>query len=188
MEGAMPRSFRMVGAVLLVCTALAAPAAAEISSYAFVQPDGTLSVGGTPVRLFGIMFPPADPQCRTFERPVECAPRSVLQLGFRIGSNFVHCQEIGRDQSGVTVGQCRVEGEDLAAWMLLNGWALTAADAPFEYQQYERLAQAQGRGVWSMPVDNVIRPRSGSAPRASKGPPPGTPVQLPDFKPGIVQH
>ena len=158
------RTFRVMTGLLwrrlafaLAFTIATWPAAAEISSFALVRPDGTLSVGGTPVRLYGIMLPPTDRQCRTFERPVECGSRAALQLGFKIGSNFVHCQEMGQDPNGMVVGLCRLDQEDLSAWMLLNGWALAGPDAPYEYRQYERLAQAQGRGVWGMPVDSIQR-------------------------------
>jgi endonuclease YncB( thermonuclease family) len=159
--------------LLAALLALATPAAADLSSYAIVRADGTLSIAGRLVRLYGIMMPPSERQCRTFERPIECGSRAVLQLEFKIGSNFVHCREMGQDPSGIVVGLCSVEQEDLSAWMLLNGWALTGPDAPFQYVQYERLAQARGFGVWGMPVDNIGRRSHLQQPVApTQGPPP----------------
>jgi endonuclease YncB( thermonuclease family) len=139
----------VLGALMLA----ARPAAADFSSYAIVRSDGMLSIAGRLVRLYGIMMPPTERQCRTNERPVECGSRAALQLEFKIGSNFVRCREVGLDPNGATVAVCWVEQEDLSAWMLLNGWALAGPDAPFEYVQYERLAQAHTRGVWGTPVD-----------------------------------
>ncbi|MBI1779537.1 MAG: thermonuclease family protein [Proteobacteria bacterium] len=162
--------------LVFACLLAGLPARAEISSYAIVRPDGVLSVGGRPVRLYGIMIPPSERQCRTFERPVECGSRSALQLGFKIGSNFVHCQEMRQDPDGTIVGLCRLEGEDLSAWMLLQGWALAGPDAPYEYRQYERLAQAQSRGVWGFPVDSIQR-------RSQRQVPLSTPASLPILHP-----
>jgi len=66
--------------------------AAEISGYAFVQDDGSMKVDGRHVILYGIYIPPTSQSCRTFERPITCAPRAALALDFKIGADFVHCE------------------------------------------------------------------------------------------------
>jgi endonuclease YncB( thermonuclease family) len=188
----MTSIFRVLLLLAGVCLA-ASPAAADFSSYAIVRGDGTLSIAGRAVRLYGIMMPPTERQCRTIERPVECGSRAVLQLEFKIGSNFVHCREMGQDPNGVLVGLCSVEREDLSAWMLLNGWALTGPDAPFEYVQYERLAQAHMLGVWGTPIDNIgrrsqlprpVAPVKATQPRSA---PLGAPPNALGAPPGIVR-
>jgi len=131
--------------------------AAEIVGYAFVREDCSLDVGGRTIRLFGIYVPPTDRVCRTWERPVKCGPRAALALDFEIGSNFVSCDEREANPNGSITGTCRVDGADLSAWMLENGWAVALPDAPFEYYALEESASARGLGVWGFSVDRIRR-------------------------------
>ncbi len=130
-------------------------AAAEISGHAFVQDDGSLKVDGRHIRLYGIYIPPTSTSCRSFERPVICAPRAALALDFRTSADFVHCEPKSRDRDNTLVALCRVGGEDLSAYMLTRGWAVALPDAPFEYSTLEKIARHQGVGVWGVPLDRV---------------------------------
>jgi len=149
------RPLPFVLACLLFLSAAAQVAAADISGYAFVQDDGSLTLKGRHVRLYGIYIPPTSRSCRTFERPVTCAPRAALALDFRIGVDFVHCEPRSKSPDGRIVALCRVGGEDLSAYLLARGWALALPDAPFEYAALEKIARHQGVGVWGLAVDGV---------------------------------
>jgi endonuclease YncB( thermonuclease family) len=151
--------FAMCVTALVLCAAANRRANAEISSYAFVQPDATLRVSGETIRLYGIFVPPTDQTCRTFERPVECGTRASLALDFHIAVEFVHCEEKVRHPDASLTALCRVRGEDLSAWMLQQGWAVALPDAPFEYAALEKIARARGLGVWGFPVDVLRRRR-----------------------------
>ena len=142
----------------MLSTAVTQRANAEIVSFAFVRPDGTLRVSGGSIRLYGVYVPSTDQSCRTFERPIECGTRALLALDFHIGVEFVHCEAKVRHHDGSLTALCRVRGEDLSAWMLQKGWAVALPDAPFEYIALEKIARARGLGVWGFPVD-VIRRR-----------------------------
>jgi endonuclease YncB( thermonuclease family) len=133
--------------VLLTCVWASAN---ELVSYVFVQPDGTLRLSGSTVRLYGIYVPPTEQSCRTFERPVQCSSRAALALDFHIGVEFVHCEERATHTDGSISALCRVRGEDLSAWMLQSGWALALPDAPFEYAALEKIARARALGVWGL--------------------------------------
>lgn len=150
--------FKSVAAAVVVALMTAtAPAEADVTSYARVLDDGSLSVGGLLVRLQGISIPPTDRICGVADMPATCGPRAVLQLARKIGAEFVRCQDLGRDDEGAMLGRCTVLGEDLGGWMVLNGWAMAGRDAPFEYQQWERLAESRQLGIWGRSVDNIIR-------------------------------
>ena len=127
----------------------------EIVSYAFVQDDGTLRVSGETIRLYGIYIPPTDKSCHSFVRPVTCGTRASLALDFKIGVEFVHCEQKIRYSDGSISALCRARGEDLSAWMLKQGWALALPDAPFEYTALEKIARARGLGVWGTPIDVI---------------------------------
>jgi len=135
--------------VLALC---AAASAAEISSYAFVEHDGTLRVDGRTIHLYGIHIPPTEDDCRTSERPVRCTSRAAQALEFRI-SGFVHCEPTARHDDGSVTALCRADGEDLSAYLLRRGWALALPEAPFEYEALERIARQRNVGVWGITID-----------------------------------
>jgi endonuclease YncB( thermonuclease family) len=136
--------------------------AADLHSYALVQDDGSLLIKNRVVHLYGIWLPETERQCRTVIRPVRCASRAVLALEFKI-QGFVHCEPRRERPDGSLEALCRVgrtgfdPGEDLAAYLLEQGWALALPDAPFEYLSLERLARHQGRGLWGYPADSFSR-------------------------------
>ena len=133
----------------------------DVHSYAFVQDDGSLLIRGKTYRLSGIYIPRTNYQCRTFETPVRCAPRAALALDFKI-QGFVTCRKLGRNRDGSFDAVCYVdktsfsEGEDLAAYMLRNGWAVALPHAPHEYHAMEKIARHNDRGVWGFQVDSVV--------------------------------
>ena len=166
--------FKTVAAALAVAlSTAAAPAKSDITTYARALDDGSLSLAGRHVRLQGISIPPTDRICGAPDMPTTCGPRAVLQLARKIGAEFVRCRDLGRDDAGAMLGRCSVLGEDLGGWMVLNGWAMAGADAPFEYQQWERLAESRGLGIWGRPVDNIVRPAPRPRPPSR---PPAKPV------------
>ncbi len=156
----------MIGIVLLAGLLGAVPprpaAATQVDGIAFVHRDGSLSVDGTRVRLFGILIPATGEDCYFFERPVPCAPRAVLALKFDIGLDFVHCRLRARAEDGTPTAVCRAGGRDLAARLLRQGWAAALPHAPDRYRILERIARERHIGIWGIPV---VRGRIPVAPR-----------------------
>lgn len=165
---AMPgRPARGIGATgvalaLLLCP-VAAPAAqaipAEIKSYAVVHDDGTLTVRGWRIRLFGVWMPPSERRCDDRIRPVRCGTRAAEVLRRRI-TGFVDCRPQFTYNDGSIAATCRTDrvssrpGVDLGAWLIEEGFALAGPEAPFGYRALERIARAQRRGVWGRFVDD----------------------------------
>jgi endonuclease YncB( thermonuclease family) len=129
----------------------------EISSFAFVQQDGSLKVSGYLIHLYGIDIPPTAETCYTFVRPPICGPRASVALEFKISGDFVHCSPRATNPDGSLSASCSLNREDLSAWMLQSGWAVALPYAPAEYQALERSAQAKGIGIWGIPVDSIRR-------------------------------
>ena len=134
-----------------------AEAQSEISSFAFVQEDGSMRISGSLVRLYGIYIPPTDQTCNTFIRPMPCGTRASLALDFKISGAFVHCLPRVTHPDGSITASCTVDREDLSAWMLQRGWAVALPDAPFEYRTLEKIAQSRGIGIWGIPVETLRR-------------------------------
>lgn len=151
--------------VLAVLVALAgAPAQAEIVSYALVRDDASLRLADQDVRLAFIHIPDAGRSCRRDAAPPRCGSRAALALDGRL-RGFVRCEELGRAADGALVARCNHvpspggPAEDLAAFLLREGWAVAAPDAPFDYVTLERIARTQRKGMWGTPVDDLRRPR-----------------------------
>lgn len=157
---ALRRHIKALWVVLVAMTiSFQTGAGAEISSYAFVQDDGSLKVNGYLIHLYGVYIPPTDQTCYTFVRPMPCGTRASLALDFKIGAEFVHCSERARNSDGSIIASCSARGEDLSAWMLQKGWAVALPDAPVEYAAMEEIARSRGLGVWGLPVDIIRRRR-----------------------------
>lgn len=156
MEGHRIRRARRRTAALFLLLVTAAVGAETFSGIGFVQPDGTLRVAGRTVHLWGIYLPLEHETCFRFLRPVRCGSAAVLALELKI-DGFVRCRaQAVREDRGVeaicrTDGLPFSEGEDLAAFLLRNGWALARPEAPFEYHALERIARHRNLGVWGIP-------------------------------------
>lgn len=144
----------LLAAALAVPLAFGSAAPTVVDGLAVVLDDGTLSVGGTRVRLFGIYIPQFERTCRTVIRPPFCAPKSVIVLEQKV-QGFVRCEIVRLGPDGVPEGICGQRGrdlfgprEDLAAYLVQKGFALAAPEAPPEYVALERLAQSRELGLW----------------------------------------
>lgn len=142
--------------IILVAGATNPASAADISSYAFVNDDGSLRIRGRTIHLYGILIPPTNRICRDFIVPVKCAPRAALALDFKIGADFVHCDIKAQNPDRSLIATCWANEVDLAAYLLERGWAVALADAPEIYHALERIARHRGVGVWGFPVDRIV--------------------------------
>lgn len=142
-------SFQRCIAALAVLL-LSAPSghAAAVSSYAYINFDGSLRIKGRTYRLYGLFIPPSVYVCQQFTLPPTCSSQVAIALDFKIGANFVRCDAVAHNEDGTQSAFCSVAGEDLGAYLIREGWAMVLPGAPPEYVMYERLAQARGFGIW----------------------------------------
>jgi hypothetical protein len=70
---------------------------------------------------------------------------------------FVYCKRVHRNADGSETAICRTgrDREDLAAWLLYQGWAVARPGAPIEYVTLERFAKANHRGFWGFQADSI---------------------------------
>lgn len=159
------RADRLPRLLLLAALLLpVSPARAEIVSYATVRDDATLRLADQDVRLAFIHLPDTGRHCRREATPPRCGSRGALALDGRL-RGFVRCAELGREPDGTLIARCSHvpspggPAEDLAAFLLREGWAVATPDAPFDYVTLERIARSQRRGLWGTPVDDIRRAR-----------------------------
>jgi endonuclease YncB( thermonuclease family) len=154
----------LLAVLVLMASFAAAPARADLESYAVVLDDASMLVRGRLVRLYGLYFPDNRQFCRGNILPARCGNRAAVALDQKI-SKFVRCEPIVQYDDGSIGAQCWTnyskfnQGEDLGAYLISMGLALAGPDAPYEYHALERIALARGLGVWGFQADSIRTPR-----------------------------
>ena len=114
----------LLGIVGIVVAFTAFPALADVTGTARIVDGDTIWIGDTKIRLHGIDAPEAKQLCYRDNQPWRCGEDATEALRRLIGNNPVRCEDQGSDRYGRMIGRCYVQGEDIEAWMVLNGWAL----------------------------------------------------------------
>jgi endonuclease YncB( thermonuclease family) len=113
--------------------------------------DGdTLELAGERIRLWGIDAVEGRQICQLAGRPWQCGSDAAAALEALLDGQPLTCTEVNRDRYGRTVATCTVDGQDIAAAMVRQGWAL-------DYERYsggayaaEQLeAEQDQRGLWA---------------------------------------
>ena len=162
----MRRCLPIVLVVALAPTAalvamLAFPAHADVSGPACVTDGDTLvvngkrqrtrCVGGTRVRLFGIDAPELKQRCKhPSGRDFLCGKAAASFLLEHIRGRAVECRGNSEDRYGRFVAVCFVDGKDLNAMMVGEGWALAYRDYSEKYVPQENAARGASKGIWAM--------------------------------------
>jgi endonuclease YncB( thermonuclease family) len=122
----------------------------DIVGVASVIDGDTIEIRGTRIRLFGIDAPEGRQECRRRDgRAWRCGQQAALALQDHIGRRPLICTERDVDQYGRIVAQCQVNGEDINAWLVAQGWAAAYTAYSRDYAAQERAARAAGFGIWS---------------------------------------
>ena len=121
-----------------------------VSGTAVVIDGDTLEVGRTRVRvrLHGIDAPESEQRCRAGGQSWDCGREATRALDRHIGLDPVACEERDVDRYGRVVAVCRLDGRDVNAWMVAEGWALAYRRYAMDYVDEEGGARAAKRGVW----------------------------------------
>ena len=124
-------------AVAALVALFAFPAHADVSGPACVTDGDTLvvngkrqrtrCVGGTRVRLFGIDAPELKQKCRhPNSRDFLCGRAAASFLLEHVRGRAVECKGNSKDRYGRLIAVCFIDGKDLNAMMVGEGWALAA--------------------------------------------------------------
>jgi len=112
--------------------------------------DGdTIVVGDTRIRLEGIDAPETAQTCgRKWFGSWPCGTAATEALIKLIGSKPVRCEPRGLDKYGRTLATCFVDGHDINAQMVRQGWAWAFVRYSTSYVPEEAAAKAEGLGIW----------------------------------------
>ena len=150
-------------AVLPVRTAMAQ----ELVGTATVIDGDTIDIHGQRIRFHGIDAPESKQMCEAGGASYRCGQKSALALSDRIGRATVSCKGKDVDRYGRIVAVCFKGQEDLNAWMVSQGWAVSYRRYSEDYVIQENAARAAAIGMWAgqfvMPWDWRKGKRLGSS-------------------------
>lgn len=118
--------------------------------------DGdTLEIHGQRIRLWGVDAPESRQTCERAGSAYRCGQEASNALSGWIGQRTVTCTPRGRpDRYRRIIAQCRVQGADMAIFLVGRGYALDYRRySGGHYAQAESLARDERRGVWAGEFD-----------------------------------
>lgn len=138
---------------LLIALLLLAPVsafAADIIGIAKVRNGDQVTVGSSRIRLAGIDAPSIDQLCLdTKGERWTCGIAARDELAKHFGDKEWTCTPTRTDRFGRTVAKCLSGGEDVQAWMVKHGWALSFVQYSRAYDADEKAARAARSGLWA---------------------------------------
>jgi endonuclease YncB( thermonuclease family) len=152
----------------------------HFASVAHAGPDGrisvvdgdTIRVGGETVRLFGIDAPEVDQACRRPDGEVwRCGDWARSQVRRLYDGRRAACEPIDTDRYGRIVARCSVDGRDMGATLVANGFARAYTRYSDLYLETEKAAVVAGRGIFGpdMAAPESFRATGRQAPQAPPG-------------------
>src|SRR5260221_3622828 len=124
--------------------------AAEISGLPRIVDGDTVQIGSTKIRFAGIDAPETDQVCLDGKgERWACGITSRDELIKYSAGRPWECDLIGTDRYGSALGKCFVEGEDISAWMVRSGCALSFVRYSHEYDRDEAAAREAKAGLWA---------------------------------------
>ncbi|MDI3566973.1 thermonuclease family protein [Bradyrhizobium sp. Arg816] len=124
--------------------------AARLSGPPRILDGNTIEIEQTKLRLSGIEAPETDQICLDAHgRKWACGVAARDELIKHSNGRTWDCHTTGVDEYGRSRGSCFIEGEDVNAWMVRSGWALSSGPSTHTYVIYEVVASKAYAGLWS---------------------------------------
>lgn len=121
--------------------------------------DGdTIEIARQRIRLFGIDAPETKQSCVAAGKKWSCGRYATLALSAIIERQWVHCRQKDKDRYGRIVAVCNlagVDGPDINAAMVRQGWALAYRRYSKDYVAEEDAARKAKAGLW---VGSFVNP------------------------------
>ncbi len=123
-----------------------------VSGPARIVDGDTIEVAGERIRLEGIDTPEPGQTCpRKWVGTWKCGRAATRALNKLIAGRTVRCESTGRGERDRLIGKCFVNGQDINAHMVSNGYAWAFVKYSTSYVAEENTARAAKLGIWSGP-------------------------------------
>ena len=136
----------LVGFVMTPLTVFAG----EITGVPRIHDGDTVKIGQTKLRLSGMDAPETDQICLNADgQKWACGIAARDALIKYSNGQIWECTTTGDGGYKRSLAKCFIEGEDVSAWMVRSGWALSYVRYSHDYDAAETAARNIGAGLWS---------------------------------------
>jgi endonuclease YncB( thermonuclease family) len=142
---------------------VARPPGRMIEGPARVVDGDTLWIGRSKIRLRGIDAPERQQSCTVDRRSYACGHAATEALRQRLDEKSISCRVSGRDRYERLLARCRLDGDDIGAWLVRVGLAVSYGD----YEREETTARKRKLGLWAGSFERPSAWRQRNAPSGS---------------------
>jgi endonuclease YncB( thermonuclease family) len=129
---------------------------------------GTLRHKTLTIRLAGLDAPEVSETCPSrLGGSWPCGRRARTALRAFVRRRAITCDQISEVAPGLIAAQCRRQDTDLSEWMIAQGWARPADDAPEALREAGDAARAKRKGIWQLDWRGDLDRRIGAGPETS---------------------
>lgn len=140
--------------VFLISLLLTTAAQGDIAGTASVIDGDTIEIHGQRIRLHGIDAPESRQLCLLPDgRQWRCGSAGANELAAMIARRPVRCATRDIDRYGRIVAVCQVGRQNISAWMVAQGWAVSYRQYSTDYLNEEAAARQARRGIWASRFD-----------------------------------
>jgi endonuclease YncB( thermonuclease family) len=132
---------------------------------------GTLEAKGYRIAVAGIEPVGADESCDFQGRSWRCGVRARAAFRAWLRGRSVTCEVPPQADRETIVVPCRVGKQDVARWLVENGWARAQESGP--YAKSGKKAEAEGKGIYGSPpkrIEMTLSPGGTSLPKVEAPP------------------
>jgi endonuclease YncB( thermonuclease family) len=127
---------------------LAFSARADVTGKPRVIDGDTVAIGEQVIRFFGIDAPEMAQRCDGPKPLRKCGEVAADALAERVSGKTLTCEGEAVDKYKRLIATCQVDGADLSAWMVSEGYALAYVKYSDRYAGHEAEAKAKRKGLW----------------------------------------
>lgn len=140
----------MIRSAIFIALAFACPASAQSISGIASSGDGdSFMIGEQGIRLFGIDAPEYKQPCQVNHSNWACGADAAAALRSLIDNRPIVCIARDKDVYGRVVARCMIDGQDLAAKIVKQGYAVVLDNGQADYAAVEARAKATKAGIWA---------------------------------------
>jgi len=122
------------------------PSERALEGRAHVVDGDTINLNDIKIRLKGIDAPEMEQTCSRSGRSYSCGDVARRALIALVSGQIVQCRASGHDRYQRVLARCTVQGNDIGARMVEEGWALSYGR---DYESEEARARSRSAGLWS---------------------------------------
>lgn len=133
---------------LFTAYAVVAVETVSVAGRALVLDTTVLFIDDQRIQIDGIAGPKDTDVCMGAAGAWACGLEAKQALAKWLGDETVSCDRLQRYANGTLTATCKLGGEDVAGWLVSNGWALSTGGVERSYAKQEKQARAAEVGVW----------------------------------------